>query len=95
MDRHIELIFNSSAAAVNAYNIFKIGKFAPFHQDSGFRLSQMSLNAHCISFNCKITDLNSIIGKLTWDELGDVSVISDLIQVHIAVIYADKSFSID
>lgn len=92
MDRQIELIFNSSAAAVNAYNIFKIGKFAPFHQDPGFR-SQISLNADYILFNCKITDLNSIQCKLTWDEQGNVSVISDLIQVQISVIYPDKSIN--
>lgn len=91
MDRQIELIFNSSAAAVNAYNIFKIGLFAPFHQDPGFRLSLISLNAHCLSFNCKINDLNFILGKLTSDELGDVSVIGDLIQVIIAVINPDNS----
>ncbi|MEH2085090.1 MAG: hypothetical protein V7K89_35500 [Nostoc sp.] len=87
MDRQVELIFNSSAAAVNAYNIFKIGKFAPDHQDPGFRMSQMSLNAHCISFNCKITDLNSILGKLISDELGNLSVISDLIQVQIEILF--------
>ena len=87
MDRQVELIFNSSAAAVNAYNIFKIGKFAPSHQDPGFRMSQMSLNAHCISFNCKITHLNSILGKLISDELGNLSVISDLIQVQIGILF--------